>query len=391
MNTISIIKSRKQEFLDRLAKINKKLVKHNLTPITYTITGEYTEKQTTKNYEFMVSMLEIELVTPVTNFQISGYTFIGSITTKKGIKTMFTQNKEHSEKMVKFSDVSRCDHCHTKHNRNNIYVFEKDGNDFVIGSNCVKDFFGENIFTLLLNGINYIQELVEHNEEGGNFHGFGSDHSFEVMVGMAMYYLEMHNSYLKGDYDNKGTAGYVEALFNRPIYGDIQDIKQWEQDNDTFKAWFTDEKQKLVTVIQKYWEDKYAVTDFDYNIKQRFIAFSTSSSALVACGVNVYFKENNLFKYVEKEVEELNNEYLGVIGDKLESEMKVVKSTSFDGEYGVTYIYIFKTSNNQILKWFTKTTDIPEDTFKAKFTVKDHSEYKGRKETVVTRLKIIND
>ena len=59
--------------------------------------------------------------------------------------------------------------------------------------------------------------------------------------------------------------------------------------------------------------------------------------------------------------------------------------------YGIMKIYMFKDSNGNILVWKTNTTlDIElNKVYSVSFTIKEHSEYNGIKQTSIIRAKII--
>ena len=101
-----------------------------------------------------------------------------------------------------------------------------------------------------------------------------------------------------------------------------------------------------------------------------------------------------------KEAEELarkaKSQYVGQIGDKIEITAKIEKSAWFEYKnpfgYGMNtmYVYTFRDADGNAIVWKTsKGTTFPEDTeLVIKGTVKDHSEYRDEKQTVLTRCKI---
>ena len=90
--------------------------------------------------------------------------------------------------------------------------------------------------------------------------------------------------------------------------------------------------------------------------------------------------------------EKLNREtstskHVGDIGDKVEMEVELIRRGSFESEYGTTYVYNFKDSEGNIIIWKTKNY-FEVTTCIVKGTVKEHSEYKGVPQTVLTRCKV---
>lgn len=103
-----------------------------------------------------------------------------------------------------------------------------------------------------------------------------------------------------------------------------------------------------------------------------------------------------------KAYQELNpttehSEYVGEIGDKIEIEVTYVHTSSWENGYGgywnegVTNLHTFKDANGNVFIW--KTGKYIEADYGTKLkltgTIKDHSEYKDTKQTVLTRCKAI--
>lgn len=81
------------------------------------------------------------------------------------------------------------------------------------------------------------------------------------------------------------------------------------------------------------------------------------------------------------------SEYVGEIGERLYNMTAVFVATrGWEGRYGYTYIHTFRSGEN-VLTWFTsKDLNLDENTIvDLTATVKSHDEYKGVKNTQVTR------
>lgn len=83
--------------------------------------------------------------------------------------------------------------------------------------------------------------------------------------------------------------------------------------------------------------------------------------------------------------------YYGQIGDKFELELRCVKSFDFETKFGTMFIWKFVDAENHIFVWKTGNyiENIDEQpVLKVKGTIKDHNEYHGEQQTVITRCKI---
>lgn len=94
------------------------------------------------------------------------------------------------------------------------------------------------------------------------------------------------------------------------------------------------------------------------------------------------------------------SEYVGNVGDKVELELTLVRTGFYNGFRGMTTaVYTMKDAEGNLFTW--KTTSNLErvengefiminkgDHFTLKATIKEHSEYKGEKQTVLTRCRV---
>lgn len=90
---------------------------------------------------------------------------------------------------------------------------------------------------------------------------------------------------------------------------------------------------------------------------------------------------------IQKALPKSNSEYIGDIKERLR-DLRVVLTSfrSFDGFYGTTFIYTFK-KEDDVLIWMTSSCKEIEigDELLLTGTVKEHSEYKGVKQTKLSR------
>ena len=88
-----------------------------------------------------------------------------------------------------------------------------------------------------------------------------------------------------------------------------------------------------------------------------------------------------------------NSEWIGKVGEKIKGiKIQLIRKYSFEGKFGITNVYTFKTEDGNHLTWFSSTFQSVEinDWVTLKYaTIKDHNEYKGVKSTVITRAKLV--
>lgn len=86
-----------------------------------------------------------------------------------------------------------------------------------------------------------------------------------------------------------------------------------------------------------------------------------------------------------------NLEYFGNVGDKVQLSLKLVKVGGYETQFGYTSVYTFEDSENHQFVWKTGCgIDADKGSMVTiKGSVKAHSEYKGIKQTELTRCKVM--
>ena len=100
-------------------------------------------------------------------------------------------------------------------------------------------------------------------------------------------------------------------------------------------------------------------------------------------------------------VEKPVSEYVGEVGKRLEAEVTLVDVFGFEvpsftpwGGTDTKMVYKFEDAGGNILVWFTTGYGLDAQQYpqgsilKIRGTVKEHSEYKGSKQTVLQRVKV---
>jgi hypothetical protein len=85
------------------------------------------------------------------------------------------------------------------------------------------------------------------------------------------------------------------------------------------------------------------------------------------------------------------SQYFGTVGERSVYDVKVLSRKELIGEYGVTTLVVFRMADGNRAKLFAsgEAEDFPLDAeVKVKATVKGHEEYRGAKQTVLSRVAV---
>lgn len=126
--------------------------------------------------------------------------------------------------------------------------------------------------------------------------------------------------------------------------------------------------------------------------------------------LNEYYHFNPRYTVVEistwcKEVPDTSNStWQHNVNDRVELDLMLINVSSFETYYGDKYVYTFSDQNNNVYVWFTSKAYIMHrcledssrdefahmgDVVRVKATVKEHTEFRGTKQTVLTRCRVL--
>ena len=377
-------------FLKEIAKLNKQLAK-------YGSSVEITSCTPSKEYvdyfnECVYSSLE-KIETSLIGKRwavISGFEYQisePSVKGKQGVEYLgmveYTDRApqvyseiENLRELVDISQTDACDHCHTVRERNKYFFFRENGKIQKIGSTCVHEWFGfdmDAIFSSYQNFVTLAKNLDPEEEE------------FREAMKSCNYTPIPLAIYSVANVTNNFTAFWDKGSTARRAHDWATSKKQ---------SAFTLNIESVKKAIESMWNIN-AKNDFEFNIISALFENGELKEEISNAhfGVASWAIWKAMFAKLEANKSEGKaSEYIGKVGDKvvLNGTMKLL--SSFDTFYGYAYLYQIETEQG-IAKWFAanECPGISEEgkLVTIKGTVKEHKEYKGVKETIVTRCKLV--
>ncbi len=325
--------------------------------ITYKVVGEEfrTVKKNGEKYLEKLFKVEIEGLVPV----IGGWEIVASLEHVNG------QNLIHTHiEGVDFGnrDGNWCEHCNKIRRRTMTYILRKDGEIKQVGKSCLKDFTRSSDVEFALKLWNFLAvEIVELQEEDlGELYFIPKYFGVRRVIDSAIECIKKFG-YKKTDQEPSTKTEMIEDL--RTNY----EVRNGEMIDS------------VINYIGKM------DGEFGHNCRVLIGAEGVGSKhfGYIAGAVSVYLK--SLEKPESKHVGEEKVRYR-------DQELKVVRVTSNVSEYtGERYYFItFHNDEGNVLVWKTGSSGGFEfgKSYVVDYTVKGHSEYKGMKQTMISRVSL---
>ena len=321
-------------------------------------------------------------------YKVSGYEFVASLEWDENQKCNLVK-KANEDVVVPeiYRTRTECDHCHTDRSRKKtILLRNTESGEYVqVGKQCVKDYLGRDVesYARYLSIWETMDEYFENLDKVGFGGRLAMVYPVEEILEQTVEfvrergYISKKQSY---EYNTDSTSTMVWLAINKSK--DLKGNLFYE------KKEVTEEGKARVAKVKEFIEN-YDTADNDYAhnlqvlLRNKFV--EADNFGLVVSAVGFLIREEH--KNDEKK-NKPKSEWIGKVDGRIEFTSTPVCVTSFYTEFGTTYIYKMMVGDDIIIwktsKWLDDNTEV---TIKA--TVKEHSEYRGDKQTVITRGKVI--
>lgn len=371
----------KDDLTKRLEKLAKKAAAYhchmsyqfgNEIPVTrdvYTVIDGYKKERSGSETVF-----GIELTIDSDIIRKDGYTVVASIDHDAAGNVVNKFDDDTETNLAWYTMAAHCDHCNTNHvKRHTFIVKDAAGNCKQVGRSCLKDYCG--IDPALIAMSQEIRDLIINEYDIDDYDFSGSrDYGYAVadVVAIANDIIKQYG-YVKSD-ENNSTKSRLLSDFGR-----MDPSKESLELAEEMKAYFS----RL---------DYKDLTDYQRNVKSLLAAdyIRSNSFGYLAYAPIAYQKmiENDRRKQSETDAKS-NSDYIGKVGDRITTDIKQTKLiTSWETVYGWTHLYKFITADDNTLVWFASKC-INGDPKRITGTVKEHKDYDGEKQTVITRCKVM--
>lgn len=387
-----IPKSCLDEFTKRLEKLNRKAAKLDLEPLVSTVTDE-TERRAVGEGPVTLetapdpsiiyaTFVKVLVYGNVPQFQ--GYAFLARIEhIRDGQNICHTYPGAAAIPDRFYSASPACDHCHTNRYRKDTYIVHNTdtGEYRQVGSDCIKDFLGHELsgsFWSVYGALSDPDELLGGGYSAASEYPLTGVLAYTGAVIRADGWVSSGKAY---ETDNTATKDTVSAYF----WGNLPEeyrLRPTTEDLEAGKA-AIEWAANIDTAGENYLQNIQAIAK---------TGVVTDRGFGLACSI-LPAHHRAMRQAQESKPVESTSEYIGEIGKRQEFTVTVQGIFTFDGTYGTTAIHKMTDEKGNMLTWFASgnpDNDLEKGkTYNIKATVKKHDAYKGVKQTVVNRVKVL--
>jgi len=381
MQTYEIPEARFDWFTKEIAKLNKKAVKLDCTPITINEIGTVIRKND-KGIIYKYVKVKVAGQAPKYN----GWSFIATVQYLKDQTIIRTVPGEIVPEVFR-KKGPECDHCkRIRHRRDTYIVRHANGEHKQVGRTCLKDFLGHTDPGVLATWAKILTGMADLAEEANLLPGGNEEWAY---FSLRDYLAQVSAVIRIVGWTNRTKAIATGAQATADIAHQIMQPAQIDYIRKlAMEAIVSEEDIQLAIVAIEWAKELEDSNDYLHNIK-------TIAQAGMLNRRLLGYAASIIPSYVKQEEErQKGSKYVGTFRKRGEFTIYIDKIILREGQFGMTYIHKLHDSDGNRIVWFgskslRKEVDVAE-AIQVKATVKEHSAYEGIDQTVLTRVKEVN-
>lgn len=267
---------------------------------------------------------------------------------------------------------THCDHCGTDRRRKSVFILQnlETGEEVQVGSACLRDYLGINP-EQILRRFNFYKIAREFS--GFGQYEWGAD--LEDVVALAVKYVDKYGYHKRDSFEEP--TSYM-------VMDDLNKVHKM--------AAVTNEHRDKARRVIEWVRNNDSDSDYFHNLKLLFKQDVITQHRRIFLAVSAVPVYNRHVQAVRDAERVKDSEWVGGVGDrikKLPAKITMIRELG-DRGYGEVYLYKFETDDGNVMAWFsTAYYDMQVgDPVYVTATVKSLNEFKGIKETILTRAKL---
>jgi len=322
--------------------------------------------------------------------RINGWAFVARLEhTAEGVVTACAPGESLPPAYREAKPV--CEHCGTARRRAETFVLRAPTGELSqIGRNCLAEFLACDA-SRLVHAAELALWLAQHAVDaefdpeddgiGGSWFGRG-DIRIEWFVACAVASIAQYGYHKSGT--DQPTRADASWRANPPFGACARERELWRAAQPT-------EEQRARAAQIVAWAQALAgdLSDYEHNLRIAARLPVVGKHAGVLASLPVAYERAMGIELDKKAAPRKVSEFWGELGKRSEVTVTLVKLVEIDSRWANPTLCIFVTADGAKLIWFASGS-CPRDIgaeYKVKGTVKKHEEYKGVKQTVITRVK----
>lgn len=294
-----------------------------------------------------------------------------------------------------------CDHCGKIRRRTETFVLEgiadHNGEWKQVGRNCLRDFFGHDpsaVARHLSSIIQFVEDLCDEESEwrdgGSGPSDWYFDHNQVLAATAAVVRKEGWVPRSAAGYERVPTADVVLQVFVPPPF-------RTDEQRRAHRAWVEsleiDKFEEEAIAARSWLKEQDSPNEYMHNLHtiDAVGGVPTQLFGYWCSLVSTYQKAQERFRYhnAQKKI----NDYIGNIKQRLEMKVTVTGIQYLDGYYGTVTLIKMIDDEGRTAVWFANTSvDLEKGCeYNIRATVKKHEEYNDWKQTVLSRVTILEE
>jgi hypothetical protein len=385
----------------RLKKLARRAIKLGVTPPTYEIVGEgFRVYQASEGApKIKVPTVDIRIIGE--KIGVPGYSLIASVEHLPHgnlVNVVPTAEVEMYELAPFRTAKPYCEHCAVPRRRKHSFIVreEETGELKQVGRNCLADFFGHDpkMAVMWAKSLLSFEDALEEESEpsyGGSY-GYPETDLKQFLEFTAAAMTENEGVYVSkraAENDYSGRLTPTAWRVDTALFGKKREDRLYPSPEDKELArkameWSLDELRS---------KDPMRMSDYEHNLLVILEGgYVGNRMGGYAASIIPYYQRamGNLVRRKLQAKQREQSKWLGEIKERLRDiPVTLERLNSFESQYGTVWIYKFRSDDGDAITWFASSGQgiAIGDRGLLTATVKKHEEYKGEKQTVVTRGK----
>lgn len=306
-----------------------------------------------------------------------GYSVVAKLEHLENANIVYTIGDDQVSKPEWGTMKAKCEHCGGNHGQKVTFIVRNEsGEEIQVGRTCLKDYCG--IDPQHIGMLNQLHDIFIKMEP--------DCYDFSRCSGAAHAYNTM---------DVLALAIRIQKLFgyisSSEVGSNKSKLASLIKDHEVPTVSELSEAQEMAKVILSFDSQTEA---YDYRLDNVYALLKSGYCKFSHFGYMAYAplaferyqeRAKKQAAYDAKmEAERSASNYIGEVGKRLVLDVSEIKLiTSWLGDFGYTYLYKITDPSGNVMIW--RASKKIENTSKIKATIREHSEYNGVKQTVITR------